>query len=456
MQSVQTVLAFLVVLGVLIFVHELGHFLAAKWAGMYVHRFSIGMGPTIPWLTRRIGETEYALSWLPLGGYVRVATGEDGTGSDALEGRAEDEPDVPADRLYENKPVWKRVVFVLGGVVFNLVFAWMVYTGLALKNGRTVDPELRVGDVATTLPAGAEALREVRPGDRLAAVNGVPVESWTAFSERFVGAAGDSVVIGLADRRAVVVRVHQDALGDRLAALQALEPYRAPVIGQLLAGRPAERAGLVVGDTVRAINGTAVSQWGDLVAAIEGSAGTPTRLAIRRGADSLELSVVPSVETVRDSAGRSRTVGRIGVGPAIPVRSEPLSAGGAMAAGGQAVVDGVVQIWRTIKGMLTARISSRELGGPILIGQLAGQSARLGIDALLGLMALLSVNLAVFNLLPVPVLDGGQLVFLLIEGVIRRPVPLVIREWGMRLGVAAVLLLMVLAFSNDFRRLLGL
>jgi len=136
-------------------------------------------------------------------------------------------------------------------------------------------------------------------------------------------------------------------------------------------------------------------------------------------------------------------------------RMEPLGFGAALVAGGQAVADGTVQIWRTIKGMVSSKISNRELGGPILIGQLAGQSARLGIDALLNLMALLSVNLAVFNLLPVPVLDGGQLVFLVVEGVIRRPVPLVIREWAMRAGVAAVLLLMVFAFTNDIRRLLG-
>ena len=450
-----SILAFLLVLGVLIFVHELGHLLAAKWAGMYVHRFSIGMGPTIKWATRTIGETEYTLSWLPLGGYVRVATGEE-AGSEALEGRSDEAVDVPADRLYENKPVWRRIVFVLGGVVFNLIFAWMVYTGLALKNGRPVDPVTQIGAVdAAALPAGAEALAAVPAGTQIVSVGGKSVASWGEVGDAIVATPGAAVELRFADGRSLVLPIHQDALGDRLKLLQAITPFRLPVVGELVPSKPAERAGFQVGDTLKAINGRAVAQWADVTAVLQASPDVPLTVDVARGAERRILSVTPTAEIVRDSAGAERTVGRIGVGVETRFRMERLGVGEAVAAGGQAVVDGTVQIWRTIKGMLTSRISNRELGGPILIGQLAGQSARLGVDALLGLLALLSVNLAVFNLLPVPVLDGGQLVFLLIEGVIRRPVPLVIREWSMRVGVAAVLLLMIFAFTNDIRRLLG-
>lgn len=451
------ILAFLVVLGVLIFVHELGHFLAAKWAGMYVHRFSIGMGPTIPWFTRRIGETEYALSWLPLGGYVRVATAEGEAGSEALEGGSPDDAEVPPERMYERKPVWKRIIFVLGGVVFNLVFAWIVYAGLALKNGRPVDPVTTVGGVdVAALPKGAEALGQLATGDRITAVGGTAVETWDAVQERLVNAGGDAVSVTLADGRTLSVDVHQDALGDRLAAAQAVRPLRTAVVGQLVPSRPAERAGFAVGDSITAIDGIAVRQWSDVVTILEASAGRPLTVTVVRGARMLDLAVTPDAEELKGADGTVRTVGRIGLGVRTAFRMEPYTAGQAVVAGGQAVLDGIVQIWRTIKGMLTARIARSELGGPILIGQLAGQSARLGPDALLGLMALLSVNLAVFNLLPIPVLDGGQLLFLLAEGVLRRPVSLRVREWFARLGLVAILALMLLAFSNDIRRLLGL
>jgi len=450
-----SVLAFLLVLGVLIFVHELGHLLAAKWSGMYVHRFSIGMGPTIKWATRTIGETEYTLSWLPLGGYVRVATGEE-AGSEALEGKAADDVVVPADRLYENKPVWRRIIFVLGGIVFNLIFAWLVYSGLALKNGRAVDPVTQIGAIdAASLPAGAEALASIPAGTAITAIAGKNVASWGDITDGMLSAPGDAVELTFADGQTVSIPIHQDALVERVQLMQSVTPLRIPVVGELVPSKPAAKAGFAVGDTIVSINGAPVTQWVEVTEVLRRSAGVPLTVAVGRTSGRTELQVTPNAEIETDAAGAKQTVGRIGMGVATAFRMEPLGFGAALVAGGQAVADGTVQIWRTIKGMVSSKISNRELGGPILIGQLAGQSARLGIDALLNLMALLSVNLAVFNLLPVPVLDGGQLVFLVVEGVIRRPVPLVIREWAMRAGVAAVLLLMVFAFTNDIRRLLG-
>ena len=162
-----TILALIVVLGVLIFVHEAGHFVAAKWAGIYVHRFSLGLGRPIPWLTFRRGETEYSISWLPLGGYVKMASREEDIGSSALEGGAPSQP-VPPDRVFEAKPIWKRMVVILAGVTMNALFAWAVFGFLAYKNGRQIDPVTTVGRVVEELvPPEAAALKEIRPGARI-------------------------------------------------------------------------------------------------------------------------------------------------------------------------------------------------------------------------------------------------------------------------------------------------
>src|SRR3954470_16110437 len=164
-----TIIALIVVLGVLIFVHEAGHFLAAKWAGIYVYRFSLGLGPPIPWLTFRRGETEYSISWLPLGGYVKMASREEDISSSALEGGAPTVP-VPPDRVFEAKPVWKRMIVILAGVTMDLLFAWAGNVGLAAKNGRAYDPTTAVGRVVPELvPHGSEAVLRIPPGTRITA-----------------------------------------------------------------------------------------------------------------------------------------------------------------------------------------------------------------------------------------------------------------------------------------------
>ena len=198
---VITILSFLVVLGVLIFVHEAGHFMAAKWAGIYVHRFSLGLGSPIKWLTFQRGETEYSVSWLPLGGYVKMASREEEATSAALEGPGSD-VQVPPDRVFEAKPVWKRMIVILAGVTMNFLFAYLVYAGLAVRNGRQVLEETRVGAVVDSLiPAGAEALRSLRPGDRIASIAGMPVTSWNDVMGQLQNAPGDVITMTLDDGR---------------------------------------------------------------------------------------------------------------------------------------------------------------------------------------------------------------------------------------------------------------
>ncbi|MGI9042399.1 MAG: RIP metalloprotease RseP [Gemmatimonadales bacterium] len=450
-----TVLALIIVLGVLVFVHEAGHFVAAKWAGIYVHRFSVGLGSPIPWLTFRRGETEYSISWLPLGGYVKMATREEDPGSTALEGgRAE--AVVPPDRVFEAKPVWKRMVVILAGVTMNALFAWAAFSFLAAKNGRQTDPVTTVGRVVGELvPPEAEALRRIEPGTQVISINGDSVTSWDEVQQGIANAPEPEVRIQLSDGSTAVLPIHQDALEARLKASQAIQPFRTPVVGQVLPGKPAARAGIVQGDTIVAVDGRPVEQWYDLLEVLEGSAGRTMDVEVARGGDRIAYQVTPDADSVSGPDGKMREVGRIGVAVGSGFRSEPLSLGQAVVEGGRATVGASTQIFRTVRGLFSGRISRREVGGPILIGQLAGQSARLGLDPFLAFMALISINLAILNLLPIPVLDGGQFLFLLAEAAIRRPLPMKLRERLTAVGLVLLVLLMGLAFSNDIRRVFG-
>jgi regulator of sigma E protease len=449
-----TVAVLIVVLGVLIFVHELGHFLAAKWAGIRVHRFALGMGNPIPGLSFRRGDTEYAICWLPLGGYVKMATREEEVSSSALEGARVEEP-VPPDQVFEAKPVWKRMIVILAGVAMNVLFAYLVFTWLAAKNGEQLEPTTTVGLVVTdSLPPGAEALKQLKPGDRIVMVGPDSVQSWNDVESGIASVSGDSVGITLADGRVLSLHIHQAALADRLHASLALQPFRPAILGTVIAGRPADRAGLKVMDTILAINGEPITQWYDLVTRVRASGGRPITFKIARG-EELEITLLPETESETVRKGVTERVGKIGAGPYIHVTTRPYTIGAAFGAGARATLAASTQIIRTVQGLISARISSREVGGPILIGQMAAQSARLGLDTFLSFMALVSVNLAVLNLLPIPVLDGGQFLFLAAEGVLRRPLSLRLRERLTLVGLFLIVCLMVLAFSNDIRRLLG-
>jgi regulator of sigma E protease len=450
-----TVLSLIVVLGVLVFVHEAGHFVAAKWAGIYVHRFSLGLGSPIPWLTFRRGETEYSISWLPLGGYVKMASQEEEVTSSALEGGRPAVP-VPADRMFEAKPIWKRMIVILAGVTMNALFAWLLYSFLVAKNGRQIDPITTVGRVVPELvPPEAEVLKTIQPGTRVLALNGKPVDSWEDVSDGIANAPEADIRLQLSDGRTVSLPIHPDALEQRLKASQALQPFRSPIVGQVLPGKPAAKAGIQFGDTIVAVNGRRMAQWYDVLEVLQASAGKELSLELAHGPRHVIVRVRPYVDSIPGPDGHPVAVGRIGVAVGGDYRFERLSLGEAAVEGWRLTVAASTQIARTVRGLFSGRISKREVGGPILIAQLAGERARLGVDAFIDFMALISINLAVLNLLPVPVLDGGQFLFLLAEAVIRRPLPLRLRERLTMVGLVLIVLLMGLAFSNDIRRLFG-
>lgn len=450
-----TVIVLLVVLGILVFIHELGHYWAAKAFGVWVHRFAVGMGPPVRRLSFRRGETEWAIAWLPLGGYVKMASREEDPAAGVLEGGPENAV-VPPDRVFEAKPIWQRMVIILAGVALNLLFAWLVFVGLAFKNGRQFDPTTALGRVDTVvLPEVSSALATVPEGTRIVSIDGRPVTSWSDV-RNFVGSGiADTITFVFDGAPEVKVPLHRDQLVERAYTAEALRPLHAAVIGIVYPGTAAAEAGLEPGDSIVSVDGSPVRWWTDMTAAIEPAANRPVSIELVRAGARQVVEVTPRGEFAVPDDSTSAWVGKLGVTDNPPIVSERYTFMGAIAAGNTATWSSAGTIFRTVRGLLTRRIASNQVGGPILIGQMAAQSARAGFDVLLGFMALISVNLAVVNLLPIPVLDGGAFLILLVEGIIRRPLPLKLREGIQMIGVLMVIALMVLAFSNDIRRLLG-
>lgn len=451
-----TVLAFIIVLGVLVFVHELGHFLAAKWAGIHVLRFSIGLGAPIKALTFTRGGTEYSVSWIPLGGYVKMASREEQAGSDTLEGGAASLEHVAPDAVFEAKPVWKRMVVILAGVVMNILFAWGVFSGILLWQGKPLLPVRTIGGVvgADSLPEVARPLAALVAGDSIVAVGGTRVLSWEDITQGIASAPADSVLIEVAGKPPIVLHIHRDQLDERMRAAASLRPFVTPVIGSVQAGRPAAAAGLQRGDTIVAVAGIPTREWNEVLDAISARPAQEVLVEVARAGQRLVLPVTTTDEP--DPAGGDRRVGRMGIAVETPrILTEPLGLGPALAEGWGQTVTASTQVVRAVRGLATGRVSTNQLGGPIQIGQMAGETARLGAEAFLLFMAIISVNLAVMNLLPIPILDGGQFLFLLGEAVVGRPLSAKLRERFSMVGLAMILMLMVLAFSNDIRRLLG-
>ncbi len=443
--------ALIIVLGVLIFIHEAGHFIAAKLAGIHVHRFSLGLGAPVKALSFTRGGTEYAVSWIPLGGYVKMATAEEEVTSSALEG-GQPQREVAPDQYFESKPVWVRMVVILAGVTMNALFAWAIYTFIIAKNGLPYNPTTTVGSVVEDLPSGAEALSTLVAGDSITAIGDTPVDSWGEITQLIQSTSHETIVIHLAGKAPVELTIHPDALVERIQAALAITPYQPAVVGGVLADTPADSAGMVTGDIILSVDGSATPQWYDLVEFVSQNPGRELAFVLRRGqgADTVLATPAATVDTVD---GEARTVGRIGLVLQPTVQRRSLSLGAAVVAGAKRTANMGTIVIRSVRGLLTGRVPTRELGGPILIGQLAGATARAGIDTFLAFMALISINLAVLNLLPIPVLDGGQFLFLLAEGVMRRPLSLKLRERLTAVGLVMIMMLMGLAFWNDLSRL---
>ena len=443
-----TLVSLVVVLGVLIFVHEAGHFIAAKAVGVQVLRFAIGFGP--PLIRGRRGETEYWLCAVPLGGYVKMAGLEDEGIAGELEGGAAEVPIDPA-RAFDRKPIWARLVVMLAGVTMNVILAMVVYSGINLVLGTPEMATTTVDSVSTArLPAGAEALGTLRSGDRVTAVNGTPVMSWNGVL-RGVLDTRDTLRLEVAGRAEPIV-VAVDSSHARDVAV-AMVPHVPPRFGIVEPGRPARRAGLEPGDVVLRANGDTIRSWNALLRVIWASPGVPLRLAVQRDGAVQEITVVPDSATETDTLSpRPRLYGIIGAYQNTPTTYVRESPGVAVANGVRQTAAAGLTIVVFLKELVSGQRSVRELGGPILIGQISGQVARMGLDTFLSFLAFFSVQLAVLNLLPIPVLDGGHVVFLAAEALRGKPVSLVWRVRLLNMGFWVLVFIMLLAVGNDVLR----
>ena len=444
------VLRFIVVIGVLILVHELGHFAVARLTGVGVERFSIGFGPVL--MRWRGRETEYCLSLIPMGGYVKMMGEENPMeGGDAL----------PYDsaKAFALKPLWARFLIVFAGPGMNFVLAMVIFTVVFATFGRPVWPPA-VGRVAEGSPAAAAGLKT---GDVVEDVNGRPVKYWEDLERTLADSGGRAITMRVkrgAGEETVTVTPRRKAITDpifgerREAWDSGAGPQLVPQISSVLPDSPAQRAGLQAGDVVLAVGGQPVFTPEDLVEAIRTRPGQPLPITVERNGQRLSVTVMPRAVTEKAPTGQEITVGKIDAGIATKsVRFEPY---GPIAA----VEHGVVRTWDvtvlTLKGLwklVSRQIDSSNIGGPIQIATEAGRQAKEGLGPLAIFTAFISVNLAVLNLLPVPMLDGGHLLFFAIEAVLGRPLSLKKREAAQQLGFVLLMILMVYAFYNDLMRL---
>ncbi len=443
--------AFVVVIGVLIVVHELGHYLAARWCGVKVLRFSVGFGPVL-W-KREFGRdrTEWALSVFPLGGYVKM-----------LDEREGEVAATEADRAFNRQGVGKRSIIVAAGPLANFAMAILLYWVVFMSGSKELLPVLGAPPDGT--PAAQAAIRN---GELVRRIDGQPVATWNDLRWALLQKAVDqeSVELEVINQQSEVAmrRLHLAAAGEHGWEGDALErlgirfyrPDMPPVIGKVVASGPGAKAGLQAGDRILAIDGQPIALWTDFVAKLRESAGRSLRLDIERAEGQATVEVVPDAVLER-----GRSIGKIGVAVAenLGARRElqTFVNYGFVEAGQRALIetwDKSVFSLIMMGKMLTGEVSWKNLSGPVTIADYAGQSARLGLDYYLKFMALVSISLGVLNLLPIPVLDGGHLLYHMIEVVRRRPLSERFMEIGQQIGMSILFALMAFAFFNDLTRL---
>lgn len=445
------ILAFAVVIGVLVFVHELGHYLAARWCGVKVLRFSLGFGPVL-W-RRRFGPdaTEWALSLVPLGGYVKMLDEREGT--------------VPAGELgraFNRQSVGRRSLIVGAGPLANFLAALVLYWVVFMLGSNELLPVL-----GQPLPESPAAQAGLRDGEEVRTVDGQPVATWNDFRWILLNRAVDRDSVDLEvinEQREIAVRrlylatvAEHGWEGDAFErlGLTLYRPQWPARIGKVVAGGPAARVGLQSGDLVLAVDGRTLDYWHQLVALVREAGGRSLRVEVQRGSEIFTVDLEPEVVSERGIS-----VGKIGVAVAEPpggmrelrtfVRHDPWAAAQrALAETWEKSVFSLVMMGK----MLIGEASLKNLSGPVTIADYAGQSARLGLDYYLKFMALVSVSLGVLNLLPLPVLDGGHLMYHMIEVVRRRPLSERAMQIGQQIGLSILLVLMAFAFFNDLNRL---
>ena len=426
-----TLLAFAFVLGVLIFVHELGHFVMARRVGIRVLKFSLGFGPRLIGFKR--GDTEYVISAIPLGGYVKMA------------GENPDDPRSGRDDEFLSKTKWQRFQVLIMGPLMNLILAVVVTAGVLMNGAEIPAFQSKPPVVAQVMPGSPAEKAGIQQGDRIISVAGREVNTW----EQVIFAVGtrsgtetDVVVLRNGKEISVAVTPTSDSRFE-FGEIGVL-PDSHPLVGSILPGSPAEKAGLRMGDVILKVDGAAIAFSSQLIDAVSKKPNTPVTMTITRGGVEQDVQVTPEL-----NAGR----GRIGINIGEDVtRIKP----GPIEALGMSIkrnYETARLIFITIGQLITRETSTRQLMGPLAIAQLSGESAEQGWASLFTLMASISLNLGLLNLLPIPVLDGGHILIMALEGLARRDFSIRVKEKMFLAGFAVLLMLMVTVIYNDLTRI---
>ncbi len=456
MNFLYSIAAFIVAIGILVTIHEFGHYWVAKKLGVKVLKFSVGFGKPL-WSTRRgPDQTEYILAAIPLGGYVKML-GESETDAEELAPQEK-------DRAFSSQPVWARALIAVAGPLANFLLAIVLYWFTYMAGVPDVKPV-----VDFVQPDSIAAKAGFSAGDRLLNVDGEAVDGWEEYRLYLFDKAlsHEPVTTEIRDsqgRRKTLLLDFSGLPGtertpgflEKELGLYVWHPQISPVIGTVVEGEPAARAGIRPGQTVLSIDGQPVRGWNDLVALIGPKANQTVSVRLSGADGAVEtVEIKPAEKTVN-----GQSLGRIGIGPAPLAFPEELKTSlhyGPLQAAGKAVR----QVWRmsamTLKvlgKMLTQEVSPKQISGPLTIAQYAGQSAQGGLEHFVLFLALISISLGVLNLLPIPVLDGGHLLYYAIEAIKGEPLSEKVMLWGQQLGILALVGLMTLAFYNDITRLI--
>ncbi len=477
LEFLQTVLALIVTLSILVTIHEFGHYWVARMCNVHVIRFSIGFGK--PFYIKRgrppvdktgpgvdadgspieirtranepLEGTEFAVAAIPLGGYVKM-----------LDERETFVPDDQKHLAFNRKSVWQRIAIVSAGPIANFLLAIAAYWLLFVTGVSGVIP------IIGSVEEGSKAeVAGLQVGQEVIAVDGQPTQTWSDVNMRLFEKLGETgpIVFTVTSPGGTSVTEHTVNVESWLSDDEMPSPARdlglyvqfpdiPPVIGGLVDGGRAEGAGLLVGDEVYSVNGNVVGEWSDLVDMIQGSAGTPMTFEVMREGSVVSLSITP--DTVERDG---KAVGFIGASVASVTYPEEMLRQishpfySAWIPALEKTWDVTVFTLESIKKMIVGAISPKNLSGPITIAQVANATAESGFESFIGFIALLSISLGVINLLPIPVLDGGHLLYYFIEVIAGRPVPERVQAWGLQAGMFLIVSIMVLAFYNDLTRL---
>jgi regulator of sigma E protease len=431
------------VLGLMIMIHEWGHFIVARLFKVRVDVFSIGFGPRLfGW---KSGDTDWRISALPFGGYVRMA-GQDITDVDS----GAQAPTGSSDELM-SKPRWQRALISFAGPAVNLIFPVLALAVLFIVFGVPHSAYLDQPVQIVALSSKADAQTSpFHPGDRILSLNGVANPTWEqaakAIKEEAPGSPLSAEVENAGVRRTVQTTLGDSASTDRLLGY----PPLLPVLDEVASGSPADRAGLKEGDAIQSVNGQKIQYWGQFVDRVRGSEGNPVQLDLLRNGQAIHTQVTP-MQGVTESGDKIYQVG-VAVRDQTSYRREGLREGthDAVVMTGERISETVGVVARLFSG----RVSMKQLQGVVGISRAAGEAVRKGALAVLSLMVLISVNLGILNLLPIPILDGGNILLLAIEGIMRRDLSMAFKERFVQVGFVFLLAIMAYAVYNDVMRML--